>query len=130
MDDIDTHQRKTAKLASTPLSQRIAARVQQKPDASVAARNRSAFLALREEIQQAYSDGWSLLAIWKLLHEEQCIPFTYQAFRRYSRQLIDIPVTSNGPNQQSRKVPEFKPKPKAAAEAFAFKAKPAKEPLP
>ena len=73
------------------LSDRIAARIQRLPKANIAARNRSAFLAHREEIQQAYSDGWSLLAIWKLLHEEQRIPFTYQAFRRYARQLIDAP---------------------------------------
>jgi len=91
MDAIDTCQRKSEKSALPPLSQRIAARVQQKPGASIAARNRSTFLAFREEIQQAYSDGWSLLAIWKLLHEEQRIPFTYQAFRRYARQLIDAP---------------------------------------
>ncbi|MDH0144414.1 TraK family protein [Aquipseudomonas alcaligenes] len=89
MDAIDTRQRKSEKPALPSLSQRIAARVQLKPGASIAARNRSAFLAFREEIQQAYSDGWSLLAIWKLLHEEQRIPFTYQAFRRYARQLID-----------------------------------------
>lgn len=129
MDDIDTHQRKTAKPASTSLSQRIAARVQQKPNASVAARNRSAFLALREEIQQAYCDGWSLLSIWKQLHEEQRIPFTYQAFRRYARQLIGISVTSNCPHQQNKKGPEFRTQPKAAADAFAFKTTPAKEPL-
>jgi len=73
------------------LSDRIAARIQRLPKANIAARNRSAFLALRDEIQEAYSDGWSLLAIWKLLHEEQRIPFTYQAFRRYARQLIDAP---------------------------------------
>ncbi len=94
MDAIDTRQRKSEKPALPPLSQRIAARVQQKPGASIAARNRSAFLALRDEIQQAYSDGWSLLAIWKLLHEEQRIPFTSQAFRRYARQLIEAPQTA------------------------------------
>lgn len=129
MDDIDTHQRKTAKPASTSLSQRIAARVQQKPNASVAARNRSVFLALREDIQQAYCDGWSLLSIWKQLHEEQRIPFTYQAFRRYARQLIGTSVPSNGPHQQNKAGPELRPQPKAAADAFVFKTKPAKQPL-
>ncbi|MFD3302104.1 TraK family protein [Aquipseudomonas alcaligenes] len=91
MEAVNTRPRKTEKPTLPPLSQRIAARIQQKPSANIAARNRSAFLAHREEIQQAYSDGWSLLAIWKLLHEEQRIPFTYQAFRRYARQLIDAP---------------------------------------
>lgn len=83
------------------LSDRIAARIKRLPKASVAARNRSAFISLREEIQQAYSDGWSLLAIWKLLHEEQRIPFTYQAFRRYARQLITAPQSSQSAKQTS-----------------------------
>lgn len=74
------------------LSERIATRIQNLPKATTASRNRSTFIALRPEIQQAYSDGWSLLAIWKLLHEEQRIPFTYQAFRRYAHQLIDKPA--------------------------------------
>ncbi|WP_417663136.1 TraK family protein [Pseudomonas sp.] len=82
------------------LSERIAAHVMRKPDASIAARNRSAFISMREEIQQAYSSGWSLLAIWKLLHEEQRIPFTYQAFRRYARQLITAPQPSQSAKQE------------------------------
>lgn len=82
------------------LSDRIATRIHRLPKASAAARNRSAFLSLREEIQHAYSDGWSLLAIWKLLHEEQRIPFTYQAFRRYARQLITAPQPSRSTKQE------------------------------
>jgi len=82
------------------LSDRIAARIQRMPATSIAARNRSAFVSLREEIQQAYSDGWSLMAIWKLLHEEQRIPFTYQAFRRYARQLITAPQPSQSTKQE------------------------------
>lgn len=110
------------------LSDRIAARIQRLPRASIAARNRSAFLALREEIQQAYSDGWSLLAIWKLLHEEQRIPFTYQAFRRYARQLIDAPVPTIGVAQQISEAPTSTSQTRAGA--FEFQAKPTKEPPP
>jgi hypothetical protein len=88
------------------LSERIIARIQRKPNASVAARNRSVFLSLREEIQQAYTEGWSLLAIWQVLHDEQRVTFTYQAFRRYARQLI----VSHPPSVQapSRKAGTFK----------------------
>lgn len=75
------------------LSERIAARIQQQTDASTAARNRSVFISLREDIQQAVTDGWSLLAIWQVLFDEQRVTFTYQAFRRYARQLIDSPTT-------------------------------------
>jgi len=110
------------------LSDRIAARIQRLPRASIAARNRSAFLTLREEIQQAYSDGWSLLAIWKLLHEEQRIPFTYQAFRRYARQLIDAPAPATGVERQISEAPTSTSQTRAGA--FEFQAKPTKEPLP
>lgn len=103
------------------LSERIAERIQRKPTASAALRNRSTFINLRNEIQRAYTDGWSLLAIWKTLHDEGRISFTYQAFRRYAHQLIDLPMPANVSQQQIRK---------AAAEPFAFNAKPAKGPLP
>ncbi|MEX5329654.1 TraK family protein [Pseudomonas paraeruginosa] len=76
------------------LSERIAERIQRKPTASAALRNRSTFINLRNEIQRAYTDGWSLLAIWKTLHDEGRISFTYQAFRRYAHQLIDLPMPS------------------------------------
>nr|WP_286945414.1 TraK family protein [Pseudomonas sp. UBA6718] len=130
MSEIDTHPNKAEKPAGQTLSQRIAARIQRKPDASTTARNRSAFLSLRNEIQQAYTDGWSLLAIWKTLHDEGRVSFTYQAFRRYAHQLIDLPMSAGGSQQRSRKAPAPRPQPKAAADAFVFKAKPAKEPLP
>lgn len=96
MSEIDTHPNKAEKPAGQTLSQRIAARIQRKPDASTTARNRSAFLSLRNEIQQAYTDGWSLLAIWKTLHDEGRVSFTYQAFRRYAHQLIDLPMSASG----------------------------------
>lgn len=112
------------------LSERIAERIQRKPTASAALRNRSTFLSLRSEIKQAYTDGWSLLAIWKTLHSEGRVSFTYQAFRRYAHQLIDVPMSASGSQQRSRKAPVPRPQPKAAADAFAFKAKPTKEPLP
>lgn len=95
-----TNEGSTPQTKTKTLSDRIAAHVLAKPDASIASRNRSAFISMREEIQQAYSNGWSLLAIWKLLHEEQRIPFTYQAFRRYARQLITAPQPSQSAKQE------------------------------
>lgn len=112
------------------LSERIAERIQNKPAASTAARNRSTFLFLRKEIQQAYTDGWSLLAIWKTLSDEGRISFTYQAFRRYARQLIDTPASAGSDEHQTRKALASSLPPKAAAGTFVFKAKPTKEPLP
>ena len=102
------------------LSERIAARIQLKPTASTAARNRSAFISLRKEVQQAITDGWSLLAIWKTLFEEGRISFTYQAFRRYARQLVDNPASASSSEQQTRETPE------AAADTDVFSTKPTK----
>lgn len=115
---------------SKSLSERIADRIRRNPAASVALRNRSIFLSLRNEIQQAYTDGWSMLAIWRTLHSEGRISFTYQAFRRYAHQLIDLPMTANDSQQRSKNVAFSRPQSKAVVGAFAFKAKPTKEPLP
>lgn len=98
MDEPMSHARPHPATAHRGLSERIAERVQQKPSASIASRNRGLFISQRNEIQQAYNDGCSLLAIWRVLHDEQRIPFSYQAFRRYSRKLLKTPE-SNTPSQ-------------------------------
>jgi hypothetical protein len=130
MSENDMYQSTAEKPAGQTLSQRIATRIQRKPDASITSRNRSTFFSLRNEIQLAYTDGWSLLSIWKTLHDEGRVSFTYQAFRRYAHQLIDLSVHENGSQQKTRKAPVPRPQPKTAADTSAFKAKPAKEPLP
>ncbi|MGQ7816015.1 TraK family protein [Metapseudomonas furukawaii] len=111
------------------LSERIAARAQQMSSASTAARNRSVFLSLREDIQKAHADGWSLLAIWQTLFDEQRVSFTYQAFRRYARKLIDSPTAS----ERSARPPQRKPAPNQkqgiAMGTFTFNPSPPKEQL-
>ena len=109
------------------LSERIAARIQQQSSASTAARNRSVFISLREDIQQALTDGWSLLAIWQVLFDEKRVTFTYQAFRRYARQLIDSPTVE--PNCQPRHAAKPAQTPTAITRPFAFNPTPAKEHL-
>jgi len=110
------------------LSERIAARIQQQPSASTASRNRSVFISLREDIQQAVIDGWSLLAIWQVLFDEQRVTFTYQAFRRYARQLISRPTTIK-PNCQPLQVVKPPQSPITSTRPFAFNPTPAKEHL-
>ena len=109
------------------LSERIAARIQQQSSASTAAKNRSVFISLREDIQQAVTDGWSLLAIWQVLFDEQRVTFTYQAFRRYARQLIDSPSLER--NCQPRHAAKPEQTPITATRLFAFNSTPAKEHL-
>lgn len=64
------------------LSRRISERMQQQPRSSRHS-NRAVALALKQEVQQARSDGWSIRAIYRTLYEEGCVAFSYQAFRRY-----------------------------------------------
>ena len=109
------------------LSERIAARIQQQSSASTAAKNRSVFISLREDIQQAVTDGWSLLAIWQVLFDEKRVTFTYQAFRRYARQLIDSPTVEL--NCQPRHAAKPAQTPTATTRPFAFNPTPAKEHL-
>ena len=50
--------------------------------------NRGIVLALRADISQALDDGWSVLAIYKVLRDEGQVHFSYQAFRRHVNNLL------------------------------------------
>ena len=62
-------------------------------------KNRSAFLALREDIKEAMGDGWALKQIYRTLHTQNKITFSYQTFVNYANALILKPkllaITSN-----------------------------------
>ncbi|WP_051050759.1 TraK family protein [Metapseudomonas furukawaii] len=65
------------------LSERLAERA--KKTATEKGRGRSAFLALKPEIQHALDQGWSAKEIWSLLLEEDKIAISYSVFLRYIR---------------------------------------------
>lgn len=76
------------------LTERIAERQQRAAKGSAGA-NRAVILALRNEIQQALNDGWSVLAIYQTLYDEGHLSFSYQAFRRHvNRNFLGKPPTS------------------------------------
>jgi hypothetical protein len=54
------------------------------------AKNRAAFLAVRDDVKHAIDDGWPVNTIWQTLHEEKKIAFSYQAFRIYVNRLIRL----------------------------------------
>ena len=62
-------------------------------------KNRSAFLSLREDIKEAMGDGWALKQIYRTLHTQNKITFSYQTFVNYANALILKPkplaITSN-----------------------------------
>jgi hypothetical protein len=70
------------------LTERIAARVLAQSTAPQSQLNRAVFLGVRNEVQRALDDGWSVLAVYRVLHEDGRVAFSYQAFRRYVSTLI------------------------------------------
>ncbi|MFM0005741.1 TraK family protein [Paraburkholderia dipogonis] len=70
------------------LSKRIAARAIAALGRSPGPANRAAFLSVRDDVQRAIDDGWSVLSIYKALRDEGAVSFGYQAFRRYVRALV------------------------------------------
>jgi hypothetical protein len=71
---------------SESLSARIGRFVQAQP-ARRSGKARAAVLALRDEIQNALADGWSVRAVWQTLHAEGSVQVGYHAFRRYVAEL-------------------------------------------
>ncbi|OQW55396.1 MAG: hypothetical protein A4S17_14280 [Proteobacteria bacterium HN_bin10] len=106
------------------LSARIAAHVRQHPG-SPRERNRAVFLALLPEIRQALDEGWSVITIWRTLHAEQKVTFSYQAFRLYVKKLILAPARGT-PSTPS--LPR-EPVPTKGTTGFTFNPVPNKEEL-
>ena len=69
------------------LSHRISLRVKNN-SASRNARNLAAFLALRDEIQKALDDGWTVYQIWETLNAEEKIIASYNTFNNQVKRLI------------------------------------------
>jgi nuclear transport factor 2 (NTF2) superfamily protein len=64
------------------LSERIAERAKSKQQ-SRNAKNRAQFLNVRDEIQEALDEKWTIKDIWETLHIEGAITFSYEAFRKH-----------------------------------------------
>jgi hypothetical protein len=64
------------------LSERIAERAKSKQQ-SRNAKNRAQFLNVRDEIQEALDEKWTIKDIWETLHIEGAITFSYEAFRNH-----------------------------------------------
>jgi hypothetical protein len=72
---------------SESLSKRVAEFIGKQP-ARRSGKARAVVLALREDIQNARDDGWSLKDIWRTLHADGSIHVGYHAFRRYVAALV------------------------------------------
>jgi hypothetical protein len=73
---------------SKKLTELIALAEMQRRQQGTGIKNRSAFLALRDDIKEAMLDGWALKQIYRTLHTQQKISFSYQTFVNYANELI------------------------------------------
>jgi len=119
------------------LSDRIAFRASTK-NPSQAGKNRAAFLAVRDDVRHAMSDGWPVKLIWETLREEGKITFSYDAFNGYVNRLIrgtetTEPSSANPPSAKSVKTDtraqKTAPKPVQPIGGFHFNPTPNKEEL-
>ena len=98
---------------SKKLTELIAQAEMQRQQQGTGIKNRSAFLALRDDIKEAMADGWALKQIYRTLHTQQKITCSYQTFVNYANELILKPTQSQNPttttmNQDTKKIPEQK----------------------
>ena len=111
------------------LSERIAERACEKSPCAPHS-NRAIILALRNDIQQALDDGWSVRAVYHTLYDEGQVTFSYQAFRRYVNRihLGKLATEKRLPRQQPNKT-AFKSSAAAPVKEFSFNPSPNKEDL-
>ena len=87
---------------SKKLTELIAQAEMQRQQQGTGIKNRSAFLALRDDIKEAMVDGWALKQIYRTLHTQQKITCSYQTFVNYANELIlkpkQVPNTATPPN--------------------------------
>ena len=92
--------------------------------------NRAVFLVLREDIKEAMTDGWALKQIYRTLHTQKKITFSYQTFVNYANDLILKPNQSQATIKQEANAKTVgqgqtaqptEPKPKKSYELPGFK---------
>ncbi len=79
---------------SKKLTELIAEAETKRKQRGTGVKNRAIFLALREDIKEAMTDGWALKQIYRTLHSQQKITFSYQTFVNYANDLILKPKQS------------------------------------
>jgi hypothetical protein len=98
---------------SKKLTELIAQAEMRRQQQGTGIKNRSAFLALRDDIKEAMTDGWALKQIYRTLYTQKKINFSYQTFVNYANELILKPkqvsntaTPPNQVNQSTKQTPE------------------------
>ena len=103
---------------SKELTELIAQAEMQRQPQGTGIKNRSAFLALRDDIKEAMTDGWALKQIYRTLHTQQKINFSYQTFVNYANELIlnpkQVSKTTTSPSLVNQDTKQEKPEQKAS----------------
>lgn len=115
---------------SKRLTELIAEEETKRKQKGTGVKNRAVFLVLREDIKEAMKDGWALKQIYRTLHTQKKITFSYQTFVNYANDLILKPKPSlaiinqeadgKTPGQEPTAQPA-EPKPKKSYEPPGFK---------
>jgi hypothetical protein len=79
---------------SKRLTELIAEEETKRKQKGTGVKNRAVFLVLREDIKEAMKDGWALKQIYRTLHTQKKITFSYQTFVNYANDLILKPKPS------------------------------------
>ncbi|WP_262966115.1 TraK family protein [Methylobacter psychrophilus] len=114
---------------SKKLTELIAEEETKRKQKGTGIKNRAVFLVLREDIKEAMTDGWALKQIYRTLHTQKKITFSYQTFVNYANNLILKPKQSlitnkqesnNKPHEQEQTVPTTEPITKKSHELPGF----------
>ncbi len=58
-----------------------------RPETQGSAKRLAMFLKHWEEVSEAYMEGWSYKEIWRVLHRDGLIDFSYSSFLNFARKL-------------------------------------------
>jgi hypothetical protein len=103
---------------SKKLTELIAEEETKRKQKGTGIKNRAVFLVLREDIKEAMTDGWALKQIYRTLHTQKKITFSYQTFVNYANNLILKPKqalitnkqeTNDNLHEQEQTVPTTEP---------------------
>lgn len=103
--------------------ERIGKRLSERPRASHSGKHRAAFTALRPLIEATLAQGYTMMATWEALRDENELSMSYETFRTHCRRAgigQDVPVAA--PAMHSIPSP---PRPTGAAAARPGTAAPA-----
>ena len=114
---------------SKKLTELIAEEETKRKQKGTGIKNRAVFLVLREDIKEAMKDGWALKQIYRTLHTQKKITFSYQTFVNYANDLILKPkqslvISKQEANGKEQTVPTTEPKTKKSHELPGFKFNP------